>query len=184
MQDKDNKSRDLTDRDRAEQFLALHTKNHHRLSAFVHTLVPDWEDAEEIVQDALTIAWRKFDEFDPATDFFRWVARVAQFEVLNYRRKMKRQALMLDAEVINALAVAAAEASADFNQRREALGDCLRKLPDRERLIVRLRYRENGTVHTVAEAIGRSTNHVHRILRRIRERLLRCVQARLSQHVT
>ncbi len=170
-----------SERDRAEQFLALHSKNQHRISAFVHTLVGDWQDAEEIVQDTLVILWRKFDEFDAATDFFRWAARVAQYEVLNYRRKKKRQDVMLSVEVISALAVTAVDAAADVNQQREALVHCLQQLPEKDRRIIGLRYHESGTVHTVAEAIGRSTSHVHRILRRIRERLLRCVRARLSQ---
>ena len=171
----------LPDRDRAEQFLELHAKNQHRISAFVHTLVMDWQDAEEIVQDTLTILWRKFDEFDSDTDFFRWAARVAQYEVLNYRRRKKRHAVMLDEQIINALAVTAADASANINRQREALADCLKQLPKRDRLIIGLRYRDGGTVHTVAEAIGRSTSHVHRILRSIRGRLLRCVKVRISQ---
>ena len=171
----------LSDQDRAEQFLALHSKNHHRVSAFVHTLVADWQDAEEIVQNTLQILWRKFDELDSTTDFFRWAARVAQFEVLNYRRRKKRQAVMLDVAVIDSLAATAVEATVDINQRREALVHCLKQLPERDRLVVGLRYREGGTVHSVAEAIGRSTSHVHRLLRQTRERLLRCVRAKLSQ---
>ena len=174
-------SSELSEQDRAEQFLALHSKNQHRISAFVHTLVGDWQDAEEIVQDTLMILWRKFDEFDVATDFFRWEARVAQYEVLNYRRKKKRQNLMLGVEIINALAAAAVEAAANVDQQREALVHCLKQLPEKDLRIIGLRYHENGTVHTVADAIGRSTSHVHRILRRLRERLLRCIRARLSQ---
>jgi RNA polymerase sigma-70 factor, ECF subfamily len=169
------------EQDRAERFLELHTKNHHRISAFVHSLVADWQDGEEIVQDTLVILWRKFDEFDPATEFFRWAARVAQYEVLNYRRRRNRQAVMLDIETINALAVTALESAADISQQREALVHCLKLLPERDRVIVGLRYRECGSVGSVAESIGRSTSHVHRILRRIRERLMRCVRAKLTQ---
>jgi RNA polymerase sigma-70 factor (ECF subfamily) len=177
-------SSELSERDRAELFLSLHSKNQHRISAFVHTLVANWQDAEEIVQDTLMILWKKFDDFDPTTDFFRWAARVAQFEVLNYRRRKQRDAAMLDDQVINALAVTAVDVAAEINLRREALVYCLKQLSDRDRQIISLRYRESGTVQTVAETIGRSTSHVHRILRRIRQRLLKCVSAGLSQPAT
>ena len=81
---------DSAESNRAEMFLALHLQNHNRLAAFVHTLVPAWQDAEEIIQDTLMVLWRKFDEFDPSTSFFSWAARVAQYEVLNYRRKNRQ----------------------------------------------------------------------------------------------
>lgn len=167
--------------DRAERFLSLHTQNYHRISAFVHTLVADWQDAEEIVQDTLLILWRKFDEFDLETEFFPWAARVAQYEVLNYRRRRQRQAVMLDVETINALAATSLEVMTDVSQQRELLAQCLKLLSERERIIVGLRYRDRGSVNSIADTIGRSTSHVHRLLRRIRERLMRCVRTKLTQ---
>jgi DNA-directed RNA polymerase specialized sigma24 family protein len=34
--------------------------------------------------------WRKWDTFDPATDFMRWARVIARFEVLKFRRTMAR----------------------------------------------------------------------------------------------
>jgi len=164
----------------AELFLALLAKNQHRLSAFVHTLVANWHDGEEIVQDTLIVLWRKFDEFDPGTDFFRWAAKVAQFEILNYRRKSHR-ALNLDAEVLESLAASAVKHSDGAAQRRQALAHCVQRLPEQDRTILGLRYQEAGSVDGVAKALDRSASQVHRILRRIREQLVRCVRASVSQ---
>jgi RNA polymerase sigma-70 factor (ECF subfamily) len=169
-----------SDNDRAELFLALLAKNQHRVSAFVHTLVANWHDGEEIVQDTLIVLWRKFEEFDAATDFFRWAAKVAQFEVLNYRRK-SRHAQILDAEVLESLAATAIKLSDGTAQRRHALSQCLQRLSEQDRQILGLRYQDTGSVHGVATALGRSTSHVHRILRRIREQLLRCVRTSLTR---
>jgi RNA polymerase sigma factor (sigma-70 family) len=94
---------EASERNRAETFLALHVQNHSRLSAFVHMLVPAWQDAEEIVQDTLVVLWRKFDEFDTGTSFFSWAARVAQYEVLNYRRKNRQRVLLLDEAILEAV---------------------------------------------------------------------------------
>jgi RNA polymerase sigma-70 factor (ECF subfamily) len=169
-----------SDKDRAELFLALLGKNQHRLSAFVHTLVANWHDGEEIVQDTLIVLWRKFDEFDAATDFFRWAAKVAQFEVLNYRRKT-RHAQVLDADVLEALAATAIKHSDGTAVRRQALGHCLQRLSEQDRKILGLRYQDSGSVEGVAASLGRSTSHVHRMLRRIRDQLVRCIRASLTQ---
>lgn len=165
---------------RAEQFVALHTRNQQRVSAFVHMLVPNWQDAEEIVQDTFLILWKKIEEFDPSTDFFSWAARVAQFEVLNYRRSKQRQSQMMDPATIEALAATAVEMKDDISERREALAKCIQDLVPKDQKILSLRYREGGSISIVSKAFDRTVAHMHRELRKIRERLLRCVRSRMS----
>lgn len=172
---------DAAEQNRAETFLALHVQNHNRLAAFVHTLVPVWQDAEEIIQDTLMVLWRKFDEFDPGSSFFAWAARVAQYEVLNYRRRKRHKPLVFDDEVLEVLASAALEQMDDLELRRAALENCIRKLPERDRELLQLRYRDGGSVHAAAEALHRTTGHVQRLLRKIRSGLLRCVHLRISE---
>jgi RNA polymerase sigma-70 factor (ECF subfamily) len=172
---------DATERNRAEMFLALHVQNHNRLSAFVHTLVPSWQDAEEIVQDTLVVLWRKFDEFDPGTSFFSWAARVAQYEVLNYRRKNRHREMILADDVLEALATTALESMDDVDLQRAELEHCIKKLSDRERELLRLRYANGGNIQSAAASLNRTTGHVQRMLRNIRAGLLRCIHLRLSE---
>jgi RNA polymerase sigma-70 factor (ECF subfamily) len=172
---------DTLEEARAERFLRLYIENQHRLSGFVHALVPNWQDAEELVQESLLILWRKFDDFDATTEFFPWAARVAQYEVLNYRRRQKRVVPQLSDVAIQEVATTAVAVSTDLELQREALRHCLDLLPERDRQLVSLRYREEGTVDAVANAVGRSTSLVHKALRRIRSRLLRCVRHRTGQ---
>lgn len=169
------------ERNRAEAFLALHAHNHARISAYVHTIVPSWQDAEEIIQDTLLVLWRKFDDFDPSTNFFAWAARVAQYEVLNHRRKNKRQVVALDEDVIEAVGATAAKHLEDLDLRRESLEHCINKLPVRDRKLVHLRYQEGGDIQTAANAVHRSTGHVQRLLGKIRSQLLRCIRLQLSE---
>ena len=167
---------------RAEAFVAFHARNHTRIAAFIHTLVPSWEDAEEIVQDTMLVLWRKFDQFDPTTSFFSWAARVAQYEVLNYRRSKKKQVRVLDDEVLEAIAQTALRQLDDIELHREALEHCIKKLPARDREIIALRYQEESTVEAVANAVQRTAGHVQRLLRKIRAGLIRCIHIRLSEH--
>ena len=54
---------------------------------------------------------------------------------------------------------------------REALGGTIDALPERERLILRLRFYEDMTQHEIAECVGLSQMHVSRLLRRSLDKL-------------
>ena len=46
--------------------------------------------------------------FDPETDFARWAATIARFEVLNYRRSKARDRLVFDEGIVTACEAATA----------------------------------------------------------------------------
>ena len=171
---------EASERARAEAFLAFHMQNHNRISAFVHTLVLSWQDAEEIVQDTLVVMWRKFDEFDPRTSFFAWAARVAQFEVLNFRRKNRHRIMIFDEKILESLASTALEQMDDMELHRAELEKCIQKLSERDRELLRVRYETGGDIQSAADAMQRSTGHVQRVLRKIRSGLLRCIHMGIS----
>ena len=172
----------LSERNRGELFLAFHAQNHNRISAFVHALVPTWQDAEEIVQDTLVVLWRKFDEFDPKTSFFAWAAKVAQYEVLTYRRTAgKRKLTVLDDETLEAVALTAVNQLDDIELYRESLEHCIAKLSSRDRELVLTRYGDGGSIQSAADTVHRTTGHVQRLLRKIRSALMRCIHLRLSE---
>lgn len=175
------KQSESAEQNRAETFLAFYAQNHSRLSALVHTLVPCWQDAEEIVQDSLVVLWRKFDEFDPKTSFFAWAAKVAQYEVLSYRRKHQARIVVLSDEILQAVAQTAVDQLDDMELHQEVLEGCIKKLGDPDREIVNLRYRDGGNIQSTADALNRSTGHVQRILRKIRSKLLRCIHLKLAE---
>lgn len=50
--------------------------------------------AEDIVQETLAIAWKKSNQFDPATSFSAWTAAIVRNVALNSRRKRSRQTLV------------------------------------------------------------------------------------------
>lgn len=51
----------------------------------------DRHAAEDITQEALTIAWSKIGQFDPDSNFTAWAAAIVRNVALNYRRKMARK---------------------------------------------------------------------------------------------
>ena len=81
-----------------------------RLYGYIHSLIPDINDADDLYQQTALVLWNKFGEFDRARDFFAWACGVARGEAANFARRRARQRLYLSADV-NLLLV---EAHAEF----------------------------------------------------------------------
>ena len=149
-----------------------------RLYQFILALLPNLQDAEDVLQETNIICWRKFAEFRPGTSFLAWASRVAHFEVLKRRRARARDraAVPLDDAVLEQLAHDAADDDADeLAGVREALQGCLKKLPPGDRELIVRRYAEGEQGEGLAGQLGRPANSVYKSLGRIRQALPDCV---------
>jgi RNA polymerase sigma factor (sigma-70 family) len=70
--------------------------------------------------------------------------------------------------------------SAQFEERRQALGDCLEKLKAEQREILQAHYLTGRTVREIAEATQRSESGIKMTLLRPREQLSDCIQRQLD----
>lgn len=164
---------------RVEAFTQLLATCQRRVFLYALNLVHNPADAEEILQQTNLVLWRKFDQFEPGTDFDRWACRIAYYEVLKAREKQGRMRL-LSGDFIDTMA-AEAERSLDLlDDRREALSGCLKKLREKDRYLVMQRYQHRSTTRGVAEALGRSVQGTRKSLHRIRMSLLTCIERTLA----
>jgi RNA polymerase sigma-70 factor (ECF subfamily) len=153
-----------------------------RLYGYVHSLVPDINDADDLYQQTALILWDKFAEFDRSRDFFAWGCGVARGEVANFLRRRARQRLYLAADLNLLLAEAHAEMTDDeLDDRRDALGRCVEKLPPADRALLAECYGESADVRAAAGRRNRSTHSVYNSLRRIRKALFDCVTRALAR---
>ncbi|MCG8511741.1 MAG: hypothetical protein MI741_21210, partial [Rhodospirillales bacterium] len=102
----------------------------------------------------------------------------AYFQVRNQRRKMQRDRLMFDDDVLEQLATEAEAFESPTTDRLVALQECIEKLPRHHRDIIRKRYMHDTSVQALAKAIHKSANAVAVMLFRIREALVRCIESR------
>jgi RNA polymerase sigma-70 factor (ECF subfamily) len=151
------------------------------LYRFIRSLLPDLNAAQDVLQEANLILWRKADEFRPELNFIAWACTIARYQVLAYRRDRSREQQVFDQSLFDELADEAAERLANrAGGQLEALERCLQKLSPREREFIEERYAEGGSVKTMAER-GRSTvNAVSRKLFRLRQVLRKCVEQSLA----
>lgn len=164
-----------------ENYLNLLNENEKGISAYVHSLVLDRADAEDILQACKLTMWKQFDKFELGTNFLAWGRKIALNQILNYRRSAKRKPVFsADPEFIEAIAQEIDRQNESLSARSEALRFCLKKLPESQRKTVLLRYYEDQDISEIAEVTDRTEGAVYRLLSRIRASLNTCITKRLS----
>jgi RNA polymerase sigma-70 factor (ECF subfamily) len=147
------------------------------LKAFVFTLLPNWSDAEDVLQRTRIVLWQKFVQFQPESNFKAWALQVARFEVCNFRRTRRSDRLCFDDELVASLAEVRTSLMDDLERRRDALVQCLKKLRASDRQIIRHCYGpKSTTTKEAAERLHRPVNTLYKALNRIRRALSDCVQ--------
>lgn len=173
---------DQGDSGRKAAFAECMRQNHSRLYGYIHSLVRDVNDADDLFQQSTLILWKKFDAFDPRRSFFSWACGVARFEIANFLRGRGRQRLYFSDDLNLLLVEAQAEVpDAELESRREALARCMERLRQRDRELLTECYADSAGVHRAADRLGRSSHSVYNSLRRIRRALFECIAHSLAQ---
>ena len=150
------------------------------LYVYITKLLGRPTDAEDVLQDVNRVLWEKMDDFQPGTNLAAWATRIAQFEVLTFRKKHARQRLCFNDALIGLLAD---EATADLTAETDecaALNRCLEKLTEKDRDLVKQRYIGEHDLRALAGQFNRSEPSLCRSLTRIRMNLLECIRNSLS----
>jgi RNA polymerase sigma-70 factor (ECF subfamily) len=151
-----------------------------RLLAYIRTLVANPDVAKDVLQQTNLVLLKKAKEFQAGTNFSAWARRVAYFEVLTQRRTMGRERVLFDEELLGKMASTAELRSDYFENRREALRECMRRLPEKLRAILAERYVDQETVAKIARERGATANAVSQQLFRAKTSLMKCVSQRLA----
>ena len=130
-----------------------------RLYGYIHSLVRDLNDADDILQQTTFILWKKYRQFDRQRSFFAWACGVARLEVANFLHTRSRHQLYFS-DHLNLLLIEAQDEveEAELEDRREALAHCVAKLRDRDRGLLLECYGEPASIHGRRPA-NRSLEH-------------------------
>ncbi len=167
----------MVDTNRYDEFAHLLQRSAGQIVAYLHALLLNWSDAEDVFQEACLVLWEKFDEFQPGTNFLGWALRVAQNKALNFRRTEARRARFWRPELQVALMAAVSDRDvAAAGDSLAALAVCMDRLSEGDRRLVQRCYGDRVPVQRIAAELGRSPQSVHNSLRRVRTLLLECIQ--------
>jgi RNA polymerase sigma-70 factor (ECF subfamily) len=172
------------DPERQEAFVVLLNGAHALLLRYVMSLVGNRHDAEDVLQRASVVMWRRFATFEPGSDFVAWATTVAFYEVRNFQRVTGRSRLEFDDDLMQTLAAERAQHVRQWSPRVEALEACVEKLDAANRALVESIYTQGVEVGVLAQEQGRATQTIYNKLNFIRRALAECVQRRMAEATT
>ena len=162
-----------------EQFMRLLLKSERELLRYVMVLVPNVNDARDVLQETAIALLRTIDKYDPDRPFVPWACRFALNEARMYLRTSARRRRLLDEDVAALLEDRRLEIAAGLDVRREHLVNCLSRLPDEQRELIRSYYFDEETIESLAERLARGKDAVYKSLQRIRQALHECIEGKL-----
>ena len=164
-----------------EQFTLLWTQAQPIVASFIGSMVPDFNQAEDILQEVALVLVRKFDEYDPNQPFVAWALGIAKMKVLSYfRERASHTFLSADDSLAEAVASAHEQMAPELERRAGALRQCLKQIKLRTRELLALRYEACLPPREIAARTGMSAGAVRVTLARARAALQQCIEQRLA----
>ena len=161
-------------------FLRLYAAAQPRLRAYVLSLVPNAEEAEEIQQETAVRAWEVFDTFETGTNFGAWIRKIAYYAVLNARKRQQRGAVVLSDEFLEVVAAENERLSDILDEQTVALRDCIDDLKPTDRDLLARCYEPDAVIKDIAAEMDRPLGTIYKTLTRIRRWLKECVERRIA----
>lgn len=165
---------------RTKQLPALWAAAQPAVDNFIYSQILDFHQAQDILQHVAVIAFAKFGEYDASRPFIAWVIGIARNEVLKSRRQHARERHVFDSQLVEQIADAHVDLRDEFDPMREALRDCVRKVDDRGRQLLQLRYDQQLKPAQIGKRLDISTTSVLVSLHRVRAAIKRCIERRLA----
>ena len=168
------------DSDEHERFMRLFLANELAIMRAVLVFVPQRADARDIVQEVAVALWRHFHRYDANRPFINWAYGFARIEVQRFlRARQQRTALTLRAA--EALEASDAAHAARFAERERHLSECREVLPPTHRALIDGYYLEEASIETLASRHNRSIEATYKMLQRIRNALLECIERKTAE---
>jgi RNA polymerase sigma-70 factor (ECF subfamily) len=169
-------TRDSQPSDHTLAVQGLFVQHHSALQVFILALVPDFNTAQDVLQETFLTITSKAHEFTPETNFLNWARAIARYKVL--QATSVRRGETLSATAMESLC--AVEIPETDDRRIETLNTCIEKLAPHARRVIELRYQGSHSPPEIARLIGWATKAVNVALSRARSALRDCVARKLA----
>lgn len=154
-----------------EGFRQLVRKYQQRLYVMIRRRVATHEDADDVLQDVFLKVFRHIGSFEGRSGLFTWMYRIAMNETIDHQKKNSRfQMVDLDAGEMKQ-----ADPDMDGENVFTSLELAVKKLPERQQTVFRMRYYEDLTYKEIAEVLelteGALKASFYHAVRKIKEEL-------------
>jgi RNA polymerase sigma-70 factor len=148
--------------------------------AMLRSMVYDKNAVDDLYQETMITAWRTLDRYDEQRPFGPWLRGIARFQTLAYYRKVKRLPTFDTTLVVDHIETRLDEITSrpgdTWEEKIDALDDCLQHLPEDARNIVALHYEQDLATGVIASRLRMSREAIKKRLQRARARLTDCFE--------
>lgn len=170
--------------DSLDVFEVLVRENTDMLTTFIRAAVNQNAAIDDIWQDTMLTAWRRWDDYDRSRPFGAWLRGIASKNILAWNRKHAREPVWCDDSTLEYFSQALGRVQYlkgdTFQEKLEALRACINALPAEYRDVVRLRFENELMPAAIANSLTRKTETVKKQLVRAKGMLLECINHKIA----
>ena len=134
-------------------------------------LCGNYEEAEEVAQDAFLKAYRSLSKFKMKSSFSTWLFRIVYNTAISHLRTRKAGILKLEDFQAEPSGFTGYVSEQEDDYRKSLVNFALKKLIEDERTLITLFYYEDLSIEEIAEITGLSTSNVRIRLFRARKKM-------------
>lgn len=165
----------------------LRTALEHRveLMAYARSLLGNYAEADDAVQEAMLVVVKKYDQFQEGTSMLAWCRAIVRLEVLRIKQQHHRERSLVERMLDDAIDATFDEFQT--SQRRDdarvwhdALERCLGRVPKRGRKVLQARFVDELSYRQIGQRVGMTLEAVRKALFRLKKQLRACVETSLE----
>lgn len=160
-------------------FLNALEENKQRLFRICSIYSKDSEDAKDLFQEVLVRVWQSMNTFKGKSSFGTWMFRIALNVCLQFKSKnTKNQSRFIKLDSVTIANFGSEDKIEEPNENLKHLRKCIKNLNEGDKAIIAL-YLEELAYKEISNILGLSENHVAVKIKRIKLKLLNCINERL-----
>ena len=160
-------------------FLKGLEQNQQKLLRVCSVYARDADDKKDLFQEALINIWQSLPSFEEKSSLSTWMFRVTLNVCLRVQTKQaKKRERFLKWNSITIENMSGEEPNHEEEERLIKLRNCIKKLNDADKAVTTL-YLENLPYNEIADITGLTENHVAVKIKRIKMKLLNCINKAL-----
>jgi len=181
MKNQEHLSGDLNNASTNEEFTHLLLTNRKRIYGFILSLGHNFSDADDLFQEIALVMCRKFGEFDVGKSFSAWAIGIARHRIIKFRQKQHKSKIMFSHKAFEIAMNRSNKMLHNIEDRSKALENCLSKLSEIDRGLIKMRYENGLKIKEIAGIIARPVQGLYKVFARIHTSLHLCISRTMSQ---
>lgn len=144
------------------------------------------EEAEEVSQDAFIKVFKSLNKFKGDSKFSTWIYRITYNSCLDALKKYKQEYPWVTIDEFTERQVVTLDNAFDAlvgKEQRQAIEDCLQRLPNEDSFLLTLYYFEEQSLDEISKIMGLTANNVKVKLFRSRKKLTSILKERLEPEI-